>query len=205
MLHQLRDQMGMTARVIEAAGGVGGTWYWNRYPGARSDSDSYIYCYSFDRDLWQEWEWSERYPEQHEILAYLEHVAQRYDLNRDIEFSTRVTAATFDEAASRWTVTTDTGRRVTAQFVITAVGALSASNTPKFPGADTFGGDSLPHRPVAARGRGLHRPAGRRHRHRRERRAGHPADRPAGGRADGLPAHRELHRPGPQRPGGPGT
>ena len=106
MLHQLRDQMGMTAQVIEAGGGVGGTWYWNRYPGARSDSDSYIYCYSFDRDLWQEWEWSERYPEQHEILAYLEHVAKRFDLYRDIEFGTRVTAATFDEATSRWTVTT---------------------------------------------------------------------------------------------------
>ena len=115
----------------------------DRYPGARSDSDSYIYCYSFDRGLWEEWEWSERYPEQHEILAYLEHVAERFGLNRDIEFSTtRVTAATFDEAASRWTVTTDTGRSVTAQFVITAVGALSASNTPQFPGADTFGGDS---------------------------------------------------------------
>ena len=142
MLHRLRDEMGMTARIFEAAGGVGGTWYWNRYPGARSDSDSYIYCYSFDRDLWQEWEWSERYPEQHEILAYLEHVAERFGLNRDIEFSTRVTAATFDEAASRWTVTTDTGRSVTAQFVVTAVGALSASNTPQFPGADTFGGDS---------------------------------------------------------------
>ena len=142
MLHRLRDQMGMTVRVIEAAGGVGGTWYWNRYPGARSDSDSYIYCYSFDRDMWQEWEWSERYPEQHEILAYLEHVAQRFGLYRDIEFSTRVTAATFDEAASRWTVTTDTGRQFTAQFVITAVGALSVSNVPKFPGADTFAGNS---------------------------------------------------------------
>ena len=142
MLQRLRDQMGMTARVIEAAGGVGGTWYWNRYPGARSDSDSYIYCYSFDRDMWQEWEWSERYPEQHEILAYLEHVAQRFGLYRDIEFSTRVTAVTFDEAASRWTVTTDTGRQFTAQFVITAVGALSVSNVPNFPGADTFAGDS---------------------------------------------------------------
>jgi cyclohexanone monooxygenase len=92
--------------------------------------------------MWQEWEWSERYPEQHEILAYLEYVAQRFGLYRDIEFSTRVTAATFDEAASRWTVTTDTGRQFTAQFVISAVGALSVSNVPKFPGADTFAGDS---------------------------------------------------------------
>ena len=79
MLHKLRDQLGLRARVLEAGGGVGGTWYWNRYPGARSDSDSYVYGFTFDEDLWQEWEWSERYPEQHEIRAYLEHVAERFD------------------------------------------------------------------------------------------------------------------------------
>src|SRR3954451_526109 len=80
MLHRLRDEMGLSVRVYEAGGGVGGTWYWNRYPGARSDSDSYIYCYSFDDELLQEWEWSERYPEQHEIRAYLEHVTERFGL-----------------------------------------------------------------------------------------------------------------------------
>ena len=121
MLHKLRDDLGLTVRVCEAGGNVGGTWYWNRYPGARCDSDSYIYCYSFDQDLWQEWEWSERYPEQHEIRAYLEHVTERYDLAKDIRFETRVTAATFDEDAAAWTVETDTGERVTARFVITAV------------------------------------------------------------------------------------
>jgi len=142
MLHRLRDEMGLSARVYETGGGVGGTWYWNRYPGARSDSDSYIYCYSFDRDLLQEWEWSERYPEQHEIRAYLEHVTERYDLAKDIRFETRVTAATFDEDAAAWTVETDTGERVTARFVITAVGALSAANTPSFEGVGTFRGAS---------------------------------------------------------------
>jgi cyclohexanone monooxygenase len=142
MLHRLRDEMGLSARVYETGGGVGGTWYWNRYPGARSDSDSYIYCYSFDRDLLQEWEWSERYPEQHEIRAYLEHVTDRYDLAKDIRFETRVTAATFDEDAAAWTVETDTGERVTARFVITAVGALSAANTPSFEGVGSFRGAS---------------------------------------------------------------
>src|SRR3954463_3361001 len=100
MLHKLRNEMGLTARVFEAGGGVGGTWYWNRYPGARSDSDSYIYCYSFDDDLLREWEWSELYPEQHEVRAYLEHVAERFDLEKDIRFETRVTAVSFDGATN---------------------------------------------------------------------------------------------------------
>jgi cation diffusion facilitator CzcD-associated flavoprotein CzcO len=147
MLHRLRDTMGLTARVFEAGGGVGGTWYWNRYPGARSDSDSYIYGFTFDEDLWQDWEWSERYPEHHEIRAYLEHVAERYDLNRDITFDTRVTAATFDEDGGTWTVTTrsgttDSGESVTARYVITGVGALSVSNTPEFPGLESFRGET---------------------------------------------------------------
>jgi cation diffusion facilitator CzcD-associated flavoprotein CzcO len=142
MLHKLRNQMGMRARVIEAAGGVGGTWYWNRYPGARSDSDSYVYGFTFDKALWREWQWSERYPEQHEILAYLEHVADRYDLRRDITFDTRVESATFDEVGNLWTVTTGSGETVTARFVITAVGALSVSHTPPLPGIDAFRGDS---------------------------------------------------------------
>lgn len=158
MLHRLRDRMGLAVRVFEAGGGVGGTWYWNRYPGARSDSDSYVYCYSFDEQLWQDWEWSERYPEQHEIRAYLEHVAQRYDLHRDITFDTRVTAAAFDEASNLWTVTTDTGETVTARYVITGVGALSSSNIPPFEGLDSFTGDTFhtghwPHEGVDLTGR----------------------------------------------------
>ncbi len=142
MLYSLRNKMGLSARVYDTGSGVGGTWYWNRYPGARSDSDSYIYCYSFDEELWQEWDWSERYPEQHEVRAYLEHVAERYDLYRDIQFNTRVTGATFDEATNTWTVTTDAGDSVTAASVVTGVGALSASNTPPFEGIDSFQGET---------------------------------------------------------------
>ncbi|MEA2229688.1 MAG: hypothetical protein QOF04_3318 [Solirubrobacteraceae bacterium] len=158
MLHRLRNEMGLSTRVYEAAGGVGGTWYWNRYPGARSDSDSYIYCYSFDDELLQEWEWSERYPEQHEIRAYLDHVADRFDLRKDIRFDTRVTAASFDEATNTWSVTTDQGDTVTARYVITGVGALSAANTPPFAGIDAFRGASYhtgrwPHEGVDFTGR----------------------------------------------------
>jgi len=142
MLHKLRDEMGLRARVFEAGGGVGGTWYWNRYPGARSDSDSYIYGFTFDEELWREWRWSERYPEQHEVRAYLEHVAERYDLVRDITFDTRVRSATFDEATDLWTVVTEGGETVQAHHVIAAVGTLSVPNMPPFPGADTFEGAS---------------------------------------------------------------
>jgi cyclohexanone monooxygenase len=140
MLKRLRDDLGLSVRVFEVGGGVGGTWYWNRYPGARSDSDSYIYGYTFDEQLWRDWEWSERYPEQHEIRAYLEHVAERFDLNKDITFSTRVIGATFDEPANTWAVTTSSGETVTATYLITGVGALSASNRPDFPGRDSFAG-----------------------------------------------------------------
>jgi len=142
MLHRLRNVMGLTVRLFEVGDGVGGTWYWNRYPGARSDSDSYVYCYSFDEDLLQQWTWSERYPEQHEIRAYLEHVAERFDLNRDITLGTQVTAAAFDEETGTWTVRTDTGEAVRTRYLITGVGALSASNIPDFPGIDSFRGDS---------------------------------------------------------------
>jgi cyclohexanone monooxygenase len=141
-LHKLRNEMGLTARVIEAGGGVGGTWWWNRYPGARSDSDSYIYGFMFDEELWKEWQWSERYPEQHEVRAYLEHVAERYDLLRDITFNARVQSATFDESTGQWTIATDTGESVKAHHLIAAVGTLSVPNTPALPGADRFGGES---------------------------------------------------------------
>ncbi len=140
MLHKLRNEMGLSARVLEAGDGIGGTWHWNRYPGARSDSSSWIYCYSFDEGLRQEWQWSERYPQQKEMLSYLEHVADRFDLNRDIQLGTRVTAATFDEETDRWEVRTDTGDVVSARFVIAALGALSAANVPDIPGMETFEG-----------------------------------------------------------------
>ncbi len=140
-LHKLRDEMGLSARVYEAGDGIGGTWYWNRYPGARSDTSSWIYCYSFDEELLQEWKWSERYPQQPEVLNYLEHVAERFDLNRDIQLGTRVTAATFDETSERWEVRTDAGDVVTARFVIAALGALSAANLPDVPGMESFTGE----------------------------------------------------------------
>jgi cation diffusion facilitator CzcD-associated flavoprotein CzcO len=140
MLYRLRDDLGLSARVYEAGDGVGGTWYWNRYPGARCDSDSYIYCYTFDKDLLQEWEWTERYPEQPEILRYLNHVADRFDLKRDIQFGTSVTSATFDEKTDRWEVRTDQGDVVSARYVIAAVGSLSATNMPQFKGLDLFEG-----------------------------------------------------------------
>ncbi|MBT5110070.1 MAG: NAD(P)/FAD-dependent oxidoreductase, partial [Rhodospirillaceae bacterium] len=139
MLHRLRE-LGFSARVFEAGGGVGGTWYWNRYPGARCDVESMQYSYSFSDELDQAWSWSEKYSPQPEILAYANHVADRYDLRRDIQFDTRVTAAVFDEAASRWIVETDQGDTVSAQFCIMAVGCLSAANRPPFDGLDDFQG-----------------------------------------------------------------
>jgi cation diffusion facilitator CzcD-associated flavoprotein CzcO len=140
MLHSLRDKLDLDVTVFEAGDGVGGTWYWNRYPGARCDSDSYIYCYTFDKNLTQEWNWSERYPEQDEILRYLEHCAERFDLKPDIQFGKRVVEAVFDDANEVWTVRTEQGDVVTARFVIAAVGALSAANVPRFKGLETFKG-----------------------------------------------------------------
>ena len=140
MLHSLRDKLDMKVTVFEAGDGIGGTWYWNRYPGARCDSDSYIYCYTFDKNLLQEWEWSERYPQQDEILRYLEHCAERFDLKPDIQFGKRVVEAVFDDDSGLWTVRTDKGDTVKARFVITAVGALSTANMPLFKGLGSFKG-----------------------------------------------------------------
>ena len=139
-LKSLRDKLGMRVRVYEAGSTIGGTWHWNRYPGARCDSDSYIYCFTWDKQLLQEWEWSERYPEQPEILRYLEHVAERHDLKRDIQFNTRVTGGAFDESTNLWTVHTDAGEQISARFMIAAVGTLSAVNIPQFPGLGRFNG-----------------------------------------------------------------
>ncbi len=139
-LHKLRDGLGLRVRVYEAGDGVGGTWYWNRYPGARCDSESFYYCYSFSEELLQEWEWSSRYPEQPEILRYLNHVADRFDLRRDIRLSTRVVSARFDEADDAWEVRTEGGERARARFLVSAVGCLSAANVPEIPGLDRFEG-----------------------------------------------------------------
>jgi cation diffusion facilitator CzcD-associated flavoprotein CzcO len=141
-LHKFRSQ-GLTVQVFEAADGVGGVWYWNRYPGARCDVESVDYSYSFDEALQQEWNWSEKYATQPEILAYLNHVADRFDLRRDIEFGARVTDAVLDESSLRWEVRTDTGTVVSARFVVLAVGPLSNANTPDIEGLDTFAGPVL--------------------------------------------------------------
>jgi len=156
-LHKMRS-MGLRCRVLERAGGVGGTWYWNRYPGARCDVHSIDYSYSFDADLQREWRWKERYAPQAEILAYLDHVADRFDLRRDIQLDTEVTAATWDESTGCWTVsaTTDRGQAAqsfTTRFLITAVGCLSEPTVPNIDGIDRFAGRVLhtgtwPHEPV---------------------------------------------------------
>jgi len=139
MLHRLRG-LGLTASVFEAGRGVGGTWYWNRYPGARCDVESMDYSYSFSDELQQEWHWTERYAAQPEILKYANHVADRFDLRRDIRFEARVTAAVFDEVERVWRVETDRGDRVAARFCIMATGCLSDAQVPDFEGLETFEG-----------------------------------------------------------------
>ncbi|MBR0670068.1 flavin-containing monooxygenase [Neoroseomonas soli] len=139
-LHCLRDRLGLSVQVLEAGDGVGGTWYWNRYPGARCDSESHSYAFYFSDELLQDWTWSERYPGQAEILRYLNHVADRFDLRRDIRFGTRVTGAAYDAATNRWHVRTETGERFAATYLITAVGCLSAANVPDIAGRDDFAG-----------------------------------------------------------------
>ena len=141
MLHRLRGE-GFSVTVLEAADGVGGTWYWNRYPGARCDVESMQYSFQFDEALQQEWAWTERYATQPEILSYANHVADRFDLRRDIQFETRVTGARFDEDASRWAIETSAGARLSARFCIMATGCLSSPNTPDFDGIDTFAGQT---------------------------------------------------------------
>jgi cyclohexanone monooxygenase len=140
MLHKLRT-LGFTAIVFEVGSDVGGTWYWNRYPGARCDVPSLQYSYQFSEELQQEWHWTERYSSQPEILRYANHVAERFDLRKDIQFNTRVVSAVWDEAANTWTVETDRGDRVTARFCILATGCLSSKNTPKIPGLAEFQGE----------------------------------------------------------------
>ncbi|RXK47046.1 NAD(P)/FAD-dependent oxidoreductase [Halorientalis pallida] len=140
MLHKLREQ-GLDVRVYEKGAEVGGTWYWNTYPGARCDSESHIYCFSFDEGLHREWEWSERYPEQPEILDYLQWVADRLDLHRNIAFEREVTSATYDDETATWSVELADGERVTTRYFVTAVGCLSEPFLPDFDGLDAFEGE----------------------------------------------------------------
>jgi cyclohexanone monooxygenase len=157
MLYQLRE-LGLSARAFEVGSDVGGTWFWNRYPGARCDVESVEYSYQFSEELQQEWEWTERYAGQPEILSYINHVADRFDLRRDIRFETRVVSAVFDEREVAWTVATDRGGRVRCRFVIMATGCLSSANVPDFKDADSFGGETYhtgrwPHEGVDVRGK----------------------------------------------------
>jgi cation diffusion facilitator CzcD-associated flavoprotein CzcO/acetyl esterase/lipase len=140
LLHRLRG-LGFSARVFEAGDDVGGTWYWNRYPGARCDVESIDYSYSFDKELEQDWQWSEKYAPQREILRYAQHVAERFDLRRDIQFSTRVDTATWDEAASQWLVHLSTGGAVRAQHYVMASGCLSVPKEVDIAGTDLFSGE----------------------------------------------------------------
>jgi cation diffusion facilitator CzcD-associated flavoprotein CzcO len=156
-LYRLRE-LGMRVRVFEAGTGVGGTWYWNRYPGARFDSESYSYSYSFSPELLAEWNWSEHFAAQPETLRYLNHVADRFDLRRDIQFRNRATAARWQETTRSWDVTLEDGSTHRAHFLITAIGPLSAPTMPRIEGVETFQGQSChtarwPHEPVRFEGK----------------------------------------------------
>jgi acetone monooxygenase (methyl acetate-forming) len=156
-LHQLREQ-GLAVRAYDAAGDVGGTWYWNRYPGAKFDSEAYIYQYLFSEDLYKGWSWSERFPGQAEIERWMQYVADKLDLRRDIQFSTTITSAHYNEDSGRWTVRTDRGEVIDTQFFITCAGMLSAPMADVFPGQDSFKGPIFhtsrwPREPVALAGK----------------------------------------------------
>ena len=138
-LHQLREQ-GLAVRAYDRASGVGGTWYWNRYPGARFDSECYIYQYLFSEELYKGWSWSERFPGQPEIERWMNYIADRLDLRRDIQLDTTITRATWDERNGRWTVETDGGEVIDTRFLVTCCGMLSAPLADLFPGQDSFKG-----------------------------------------------------------------
>src|ERR1700754_2016893 len=138
-IHRLRG-LGFTVRAYEQGSGIGGTWFWNRYPGARCDVESLEYSYSFSDELQQEWKWPERYGTQPEILRYINHVADRFDLRRDVQLNTRIVSAVYDPTAGRWTVETDQGDCVSAQFCVMASGNLSTPRVPDFRGLDRFEG-----------------------------------------------------------------
>ena len=151
-LHELRE-LGLRARVIEAGSDVGGTWYYNRYPGARTDSEAWLYAYSFSKEIQDTWNWSERFPSWDESLAYLRYVADFCDMRRDIQFNTRVKASHYDEVGNQWTVLTEAGERFTATYLIAATGPLSTPYKPDFPGFENYKGEwyltgNWPHEPV---------------------------------------------------------
>ena len=157
MLHRAR-RLGLQARVFEAGSGVGGTWYWNRYPGARCDVESLEYSYGFNEALQQQWQWRERYASQPEILRYANHVADRFELRADIQLGTRVTTAVWDESGTSWRVSTGDGAQVAARYLVMATGCLSSANLPQIKGRESFAGKSYhtgqwPHEKVDFRGK----------------------------------------------------
>ena len=141
-LHRLRG-LGLRVKVFEAGTDVGGTWYWNRYPGARFNSESWSYGYSFSEELLQEWEWPEHFAAQPDTLRYLNYVADKFDLRRDIRFGSRVVAAQFDDSSDRWTITLESGEQASAHLLITALGPLSAPTLPNISGRDSFAGQAF--------------------------------------------------------------
>ena len=156
-LYRLRE-LGLSVRVLEAGTGVGGTWSWNRYPGARFNSESYSYAYSFSQELLDEWDWGEHFAGQPETLRYLNHVADKFDLRRDIQFRSRVASAHYQDASRIWDVTLEDGSRFNSRILITAIGPLSAPTMPTIPEVDTFQGQSFhtarwPHEPVSFEGK----------------------------------------------------
>jgi len=140
MLYELRDR-GISAQAIEAGSDVGGTWYWNRYPGARTDSEAWVYCFPFSKDLLQEWNWSERFPAQPEVLSYLRRFAEKFDLRKDIHFNSRVKSADYDASQNKWTVTTEHGQVFTCTYLVAASGVLSLPVDPPFEGLHAFEGE----------------------------------------------------------------
>src|SRR5258708_7449179 len=138
-IHRLRG-LGLKVRAYEAGSGVGGTWFWNRYPGARCDVESLEYSYSFSNELQQDWKWPERYGTQPEILKYINHVADRFDLRRDVQLNTRIKSAVFDGKANQWTLKTDSGEEIRARYCVMAAGNLSTPRVPDFKGIESFKG-----------------------------------------------------------------
>ena len=157
LLHRLR-KAGLSAVALEEGADVGGTWYWNRYPGARCDIQTIDYSYTFDPELDRAWTWSEKYATQPEILRYLGFVADRYDLRRDIRFGTKVTQATWDDASERWLISTNNGANVSCRYYIMATGCLSSPKPPEIDGVKNFKGDIYftgrwPHQGVDLKGK----------------------------------------------------
>ena len=139
-LHALRDQLKLNTLTIESGADLGGTWFWNRYPGARCDSESHSYCYMFSEEIYKEWEWSERYPGPKEIRSYLNFVADKLNLKKDIKFNTLVTKARFIESDNKWELTTEGGETYRATYMITGIGCISSANIPSIPGLQDFQG-----------------------------------------------------------------